>query len=335
MFSLLRLACMSGGSIARQRQPAKVIRNQDMQNTKAILQIRLIVLTLILCQMSLLAAPQKVDQKEPAPFSVTVTGSGQPMILIPGLTCGGDVWDGTVAHFKDRYECHVLTLAGFAGQPTIGEPFLERVRDGLSKYIRDKKLKRPVVVGHSRGGYLAFWLGATVPEQVGPIIAVDGVPFFPALRDVNATPQSAQPFAESLRNTHQAQTSEQFAVGNRAFLAGMITDPKDVEKVAEMSTKSDPKAVAQAFYEIMTIDLRQKVKAIRSPVLLIGATASVTDPDQKKTTEENYRLQVANVPKHKVVFAPKARHFIQLDEPKFFFQEVETFLKETDGAKDK
>ena len=306
-----------------------------MTNAKSKLQIRLVALTLILCQVSFLAAAEKEDKKEHAPFTVKVTGSGRPMILIPGLSCGGNVWDGTVAHFKDRYECHVVTLAGFAGQPAIGEPFLEQVRDGLSKYIRDKKLKRPVIVGHSLGGFLVFWLGATVPEQVGPIIAVDGVPYFPALRDVNATPQSAQPFAESLRTMYKAQTSGQFAAGNRGFLAGMITDPKDVEKVAEMSTKSDPNAVAQAFYEIMTIDLRPKVKAIRAPVLLIGATASVPDPDQKKTVEENYRLQVIDVPKHKVVFAPKARHFIQLDEPKFFIQEVESFLKETDGAKDK
>ena len=51
------------------------------------------------------------------PFAVKVTGTGQPMILIPGLACSGEVWDSTVAHFKDRCECHVLTLAGFAGQP--------------------------------------------------------------------------------------------------------------------------------------------------------------------------------------------------------------------------
>jgi pimeloyl-ACP methyl ester carboxylesterase len=299
------------------------------------LPVRLTAFAMILCQVSFLGAAEKEEGKEHAAFVVKVTGSGRPMILIPGLSCGGNVWDGTVAHFKDRYQCHVVTLAGFAGQPAIGEPFLEQVRDGLSKYIRDKKLERPVIVGHSLGGFLAFWLGATVPEQIGPIIAVDGVPYFPALRDVNATPQSAQPFAESLRNTYKAQTSEQFAIGNRGFLAGMITDPKDIEKVVEMSTKSDPKAVAQAFYELMTIDLRPKVKAIRAPVLLIGATASAPNPEQKKTTEENYRLQVTNVPRHKVVFAPKARHFIQLDEPKFFFQEVESFLKELDGAKEK
>src|SRR6201986_2511600 len=66
-------------------------------------------------------------QKAVAPFSVTVTGWCPPMILIPGLACTGSVWDGAVEHFKDRYECHVVTLAGFAGQPAMGTPVLEPV----------------------------------------------------------------------------------------------------------------------------------------------------------------------------------------------------------------
>jgi pimeloyl-ACP methyl ester carboxylesterase len=311
----------------------KVSRNEIMTNVK--LPLRLIAVAVILCQVSFLKAAEKVEGNKTAAFTVKVTGAGRPMILIPGLTCGGNVWDGTVDHFKDRYECHVVTLAGFAGQPAIGEPFLEQVRDGLIKYIRDKKLQRPVIVGHSLGGFLAFWIGATAPDQVGPIIAVDGVPFFPALSDVKATAQSSQQFSETMRNMYKAQTPEQFAMGNRAFFAGMITDPKDVEKITALSIKSDPKAAGQAFYEMMTIDLRDKVKAIQTPVLLVGATASIPNPDQQKTAQENYRLQVANIPQHTVVFASKARHFIQLDEPTFFVGEVESFLKETDTAKGK
>ena len=63
--------------------------------------------------------------------------------------------------------------------------------------------------------------------------------------------------------------------------------------------------------------------------MAIGATASAPTPELRKRAEDNYRAQVATIPRHKLVFAPKARHFIQLDEPEFFFQEVETFLKET------
>lgn len=84
------------------------------------------------------------------PFAVKVTGTGKPMILIPGLSCSGEVWDGTVARFKDRFECHVLTLAGFAGQPPLkGDgPFAETVVSGIAKYtpceISDK-IKKPVL----------------------------------------------------------------------------------------------------------------------------------------------------------------------------------------------
>ncbi len=278
----------------------------------------------------------KEKAEEPIVFAVAVTGSGRPMILIPGLSCGGNVWAATVNHFKDRYECHVLTLAGFAGQPAIGgEPFLERVRDALIEYIRNKKLERPVIVGHSVGGFMAFWLGATAPEKVGPIIAVDGVPYFAALMNPSATPESVQPQAEAFRNMYKMQTREQFATQNRQYLSMMITDPKDIEKVTELSSKSDPKTVGQASYEMMTIDLREKVKAIRTPVLLLGSTSLIPDPDRKKSAETKYRSQVAAIPRHKVVFAPRARHFIQLDEPEFFIREVESFLRTADKVNER
>lgn len=61
------------------------------------------ILSIILIKTS--AQQQKV-------FSVTVTGKGQLVILIPGFSCSGDVWKETVNHLKNKYQCHVLTLAG-------------------------------------------------------------------------------------------------------------------------------------------------------------------------------------------------------------------------------
>jgi pimeloyl-ACP methyl ester carboxylesterase len=115
----------------------------------------------------------------------------------------------------------------------------------------------------------------------------------------------------------------------------MITDTNDLKKVAESSGKSEPEAVAQAFYEMMTIDLRMKVKAIRTPVLLLGSTALMLNPEMKKQAQKNYLSQVATIPRHKVVFAPKARHFIHLDEPEFFIREVESFLRTADKVNER
>lgn len=251
------------------------------------------------------------------------------MILIPGLACGGDVWDGTVTHFKDTYQCHVITLAGFAGQKTFAGPgpFLQQVHDGLVRYIRDNKLGQPIIMGHSLGAFLAFWLGTDAPQHTGPIIAVDGVPFYPALRDPSTTAEAQKPMAEYLRNTLKSQHPSQFAAYNRLTLTGMIILPENVEKVASSSNQSDPAAVAQALYELLTLDLRDEGKAMRSPYLLLAAATQGTSPQERERAEKLYLAQVAQVPHHKVVFAPKARHFIQLDEPAFFYQQVESFLQ--------
>ena len=66
-------------------------------------------------------------------FHVEVVGHVPPMILIPGLASGGEVWQGTVDHFKDRYTCHVLTLAGFAGQASLDGALLPAVHRELER----------------------------------------------------------------------------------------------------------------------------------------------------------------------------------------------------------
>ena len=37
-------------------------------------------------------------------FDVKVSGSGPAVILIPGLSCSGVIWEETVKHLQDRFE---------------------------------------------------------------------------------------------------------------------------------------------------------------------------------------------------------------------------------------
>src|SRR5438270_4796831 len=113
------------------------------------------------------------------------------MILIPGLSCPGEVWDGTVAHYKDRYEMHVLSLAGVAGVPRVPAPFLATVREGVADYIRKNKLDHPVIVGHSLGGYLALDIAVHYPDLAGKLVIVDAYPMMAGISDPGMSAEKA------------------------------------------------------------------------------------------------------------------------------------------------
>jgi pimeloyl-ACP methyl ester carboxylesterase len=75
-----------------------------------------------------------------------------------------------------KHQCHVVTLAGFAGVPAIDAPLLPAAEQQLSDYITANKFDRPVVIGHSLGGFLGMKLAADHPEQVGRLVIVDTLP---------------------------------------------------------------------------------------------------------------------------------------------------------------
>lgn len=275
------------------------------------------------------AAPQTIDRTRA--FTVRVTGTGnQPMILIPGLLSSGDVWDSVVEHFSSRYRLHVLTIAGFAGVPAVDGPLLPRVRDELIAYMREENLDQPVLVGHSLGAFLAFWVASTVPDAVGPIVAVDGVPFMPALTNPFANVAGVKAQAERMRALYRSMTPEQLGMQIRMVLAHMISDPANIARAADWAAQSDGHATGQAIYELMTTDLRAEAANIRANVLLIAAAKTVASiPDRLEAVQKAYEAQVARVPNHRVIAALGALHFVMLDDAEYLHSTMDAFLGRT------
>src|SRR5262245_1587651 len=153
-----------------------------------------------------------------ASIRVQVVGSGRPMILIPGFLSSGDVWNGVVEHYKSRFECHVVTVAGFAGVASPGSAGLRAIRDDVIAYAAARKLEKPAIVGHSMGGFLALWIAATKPDLPGSVVTVDGVPFLPALQNPSATVESFRTPAVQMKALYESMTPQQLALQTRMAL---------------------------------------------------------------------------------------------------------------------
>ncbi len=263
-------------------------------------------------------------------FTVQVQGKGSPVIMIPGLMSDRRVWQQTATELSKTHQLHLISIAGFAGQPAIKGALLPVVKSELLAYIQTEKLQRPAIIGHSLGAFLAYDLGSSAPDQIGKIIAVDGLPFLAPVftRDSNSTVASVRAQAEGIRNFYAQMQPAQLAA---TMQQGMEIQARDVatrQRVQQMGALSDPSAVGQAIYELLSTDLRDKVGNITQPVLQLGAGGALPNESMRPAVEALYKQQINKIPQATLVFNWQARHFMMWDEPVWLLNQINQFLAE-------
>lgn len=244
---------------------------------------------------------------KPKSFVVEVHGEGRPVIFIPGLGCPGEVWQATVDHLGDDVQSHVLTLSGFAGVPPIRPPLAIKVRKELVRYIRSHKLEAPIVVGHSMGGFIAYWLAAMNPDLVGGIIVVDAGPA------LSADAEDARLLRNAWAQSGDAELPQQV----RTIYSMMTTNPKRMAPFIPAIAKSDRQTIGDSIFELVKTDITADLRSITAPVLLVLADGGL---------QRRYQKQTEGIAKREVVVLPNTRHFVMFDDPDGFFRALDGFL---------
>lgn len=286
--------------------------------------------TLILAAMALAvpSAPAGAQRFEPTRFSVETVGRGPDVILIPGLTSGREVWRATAAALPG-YRYHLIQVAGFAGEPARGNragPIVSPLADELARYIADRHLVRPAIVGHSMGGSWAMMVAGRHPELAGRVMVVDMLPFLGAMfGGPGATPDSIRPIAEQIRQGIAASTGEARQRQIEQTIAGMVKTESLRPAAVAQSLASDPGVSAQGFYDVIVSDLRPELANIHVPltVLYVLPAGAPLTPEQ---IDQFYRLSYAGAPQAVLKRIPDSYHFIMFDQPEAFQRELRAFL---------
>lgn len=272
---------------------------------------------------------------EPQTFrdlKVEVVGQGRPVLMIPGLNSAGETWTETCAALQqDRVQCHIVTLPGFAGRAPAADAnkdaWLDDMRDRLLAYADARKLKRPVVMGHSLGGFLALQMAIKQPERFERVVIVDALAFLGAVRNPAATVDQVKPIAEGMRKQMLSQDDASYRAGVAANLKGMAHDPARVETLTTWGNASDRTITAQAMYEMMTTDLRDELVKIKAPTLVLGAWAAYAPYGvTKESTAALYKAQYAKLDGVRVEMSEGGYHFLMWDDPQWLQQQVRGFI---------
>ena len=251
---------------------------------------------------------------------------GPVVVLIPGMSTPGAVWDDTVAKLADDHRVLVLTLRGFDGERgTANEApgAIDGVVADLSAELAARGLEPATIVGHSLGGLVAMKFGLAHGEQAKNLLIVDSLPFFGMVFSPDMTLETAEPQAARMRDMMIAGAEQMRAAGvanttSGAGAAGMSNDEASRVTIANWSLDAEPLAVAQFVYEDTMTDLRQDIAALDMPVTVLH----MANGEYAEMAKERYSTDYAALPGVRMVPVDETMHFIQLDQPEIFMAEL-------------
>jgi pimeloyl-ACP methyl ester carboxylesterase len=249
-------------------------------------------------------------------------------VLIPGLSSSPQVWESTIAALPG-YRYHLVHVAGFAGRPSGANatgPVLAPVAEEIARYIREQRLDRPAIVGHSMGGSWAMMVAGRHPELASRVMVVDMMPFMAAMfGGPTATPDSVRPIAEQIRAGMASSTGDARQRQLEGTIATMVRTEALRPAAVRDSVESNPAVSAQGFYDLVMTDLRPDVARIRAPFTVLWVLPP-NAPITGEQMERFYAASYAGAPQAVVRRVPESYHFIMWDQPEAFQRELRAFL---------
>jgi pimeloyl-ACP methyl ester carboxylesterase len=249
-------------------------------------------------------------------FSVTISGKGDPILLFPGFGCSGEVWAQTVNRLSKTNECHTFTFAGFDNVPPIDTPWLSTIKNDIITYVKNKKLNKPVLLGHSLGGTLSLWLAAQEKSLFKKLILVDALPASAVLM-IPGYDGKKIAYNNPQSNYILQMTDSAFKAMNKQSVTYMCLDKEKQQTILNWMNVCDRKTYVHGYIDMLNLDLRTAIAGITVPVTVLAATF----PD-KQMIEKTYAEQYKNLPATTILYADNAAHFVMYDQPEWFINNV-------------
>lgn len=255
----------------------------------------------------------------PSAVQIDVSGTGAPILYLPGFATPGEVWEDIISQMPD-HQAHVVTYAGFGGLPPLEMPWYEKIKSHLEAYIRSNELTNLTLLGHSMGGNLALELGAVLPEYIDHIIIVDALP---CMREVMmpGVPATALSYDSPYNDQLLAMDEAAYSAYLQQMTQSMISRPADQQQVKDWMLQADRKTFVYGYVDLLKLDSRSILPAIQAPVLIL-----VAGQPYGEVALENMEKQYADLTLKTFAFAAESKHYIMLDQPDWLVRTCKAFL---------
>lgn len=193
-----------------------------------------------------------------------ITGRGKKnLILVHGFCANHKIWSPFKASICQEWRVITPDLPGFGRSQMVGPPFtIQNVAAQLNDWVQSRGFDKPVLIGHSLGGYICLDMIARQPDNYGGI----GLFHSTAMPDTDEKKTSRNKVLEFVK----AHGVQRFV---DSFIPGLYYNRKhpSLAKAHRIASKTSQKAF---FY--YTIAMRDRPSAVevlaqaKVPILILA-----------------------------------------------------------------
>ena len=248
-----------------------------------------------------------IDQYDP---SLSIAGTGQPVILVPGMDGTGLLFYRQVPLLARSYRVITYALRDTAATMDLLVSDLARIIDTVAPTER-----RAIIVGESFGGALALSFALARPEQVSRLVILNSFPYFAPQRrlrlaavGLGALPWGAMGLVRRLTafRLHSPHTHRQ-----------------EIDRFMELTARASRGGYINRLKLLMQYDVRHRLHELRAPTLFLAA-----DRDHLVPSVAQARYMAARVPRS-ILRVLEGHGHICLIAPDI---DLEALLNESRGA---
>lgn len=245
-------------------------------------------------------------------------GSGEPLLLLAGMTSDAASWQPVWAALTARFD--VIAPDNRCTGRTRPMPIVssrEHMLDDVQRLLDALELPRVAVLGHSMGAMLGWALAAAVPERVSALVAAGGLPEVPPVRvDYFRT-------LAALRRTSEPALWYRLLF-HALFSPAFFADPQRVEAAAigalTYPHQQSPDALSVQADALESFASTPPIERLRCPVLALTGELDLFCPParlaERHAGDERVRLSTL----------PGAAHALHWEAPDEFVARVTAFL---------
>lgn len=253
-----------------------------------------------------------VKSVDGVPLVYTDQGKGGPaLVFVHCWSCNKEFWEAQIPYFAKKYRVVTTDLAGHGESGKNRDKWtIEAYARDVAVVVKELKLKKIILIGHSMGGPVVLTAAGLMKERVVGIIGVDTLTHLERI------------ITEAQFEQFTAPMKADFVKGTRNFIGMFMftpkSDPKIKERIIREMTAADPKIALASMKSLFMQDLAAVADKFKVHIRLINARKSAVDIEQGRKHTASY----------KVSFMDEVGHFLHMEKPAEFNKLLEAAVDE-------